>query len=258
MQLIFQDPFASLDPRMTVEAAVAEPLRLHRIVPRDQERARVADLLSRVGLRPELARRWPHEFSGGQRQRIAIARALASQPKLIIGDEPVSALDVSVQAQVINLLSDLIRDLGLTFVLISHDLGVVRHVADRVAVMYLGRIVEEGPAEQVLSAPKHPYTRALLAAVPGHGAKAPPIEGDVPSPIAPPPGCRFHTRCPFAEPACREAVPALAGAAHRVACHLDGRLPDPPARPERLAGGERLRRLQSFFRAPGPQPGAQP
>jgi oligopeptide/dipeptide ABC transporter ATP-binding protein len=255
MQLIFQDPFASLDPRMTVEQAVAEPLRLHRIVPRDQERARVADLLSRVGLRPELARRWPHEFSGGQRQRIAIARALASQPKLIVGDEPVSALDVSVQAQVVNLLSDLIRDLGLTFVLISHDLGVVRHVADRVAVMYLGRIVEEGPAEEVLSTPKHPYTRALLAAVPGHGAKAPPIEGDVPSPIAPPPGCRFHTRCPFAEAACRETPPALSAPPHRVACHLDGRLPPAPLRAERLAGGERLKRLQSFFRAPGPQPG---
>jgi len=255
MQLIFQDPFASLDPRMTVEQAVAEPLRLHRIVPRDQERARVADLLSRVGLRPELARRWPHEFSGGQRQRIAIARALASQPRLIVGDEPVSALDVSVQAQVVNLLSDLIRDLGLTFVLISHDLGVVRHVADRVAVMYLGRIVEEGPAEEVLTAPKHPYTRALLAAVPGHGAKAPPLEGDVPSPIAPPPGCRFHTRCPFAEARCREAVPELEGAAHRVACHLAGTLPAPDPRPERLAGGERLRRLQSFFRAPSPQPG---
>jgi oligopeptide/dipeptide ABC transporter ATP-binding protein len=257
MQLIFQDPFASLDPRMTVEAAVAEPLRLHRIVPRAQEAARVAELLSRVGLRPELARRWPHEFSGGQRQRIAIARALASQPKLIVGDEPVSALDVSVQAQVVNLLSDLIRDLGLTFVLISHDLGVVRHVADRVAVMYLGRIVEEGPAEAVLAAPKHPYTRALLAAVPGHGVKAPPIEGDVPSPIAPPPGCRFHTRCPFAEPACREASPGLSAAPHRVACHLDGRLPPPPVRAERLAGGERLQRLQSFFRAPSPKPGAQ-
>jgi oligopeptide/dipeptide ABC transporter ATP-binding protein len=255
MQLIFQDPFASLDPRMTVEQAVAEPLRLHRIVPRDREGARVADLLARVGLRPELARRWPHEFSGGQRQRIAIARALASQPKLIVGDEPVSALDVSVQAQVVNLLSDLIRDLGLTFVLISHDLGVVRHVADRVAVMYLGRIVEEGPAEAVLSAPKHPYTRALLAAVPGHGTKAPPIEGDVPSPIAPPPGCRFHTRCPFAEPACRETSPDLTAPPHRVACHLDGRLPPAAPRAERLAGGERLRRLQSFFRAPSPQPG---
>ena len=255
MQLIFQDPFASLDPRMTVEQAVAEPLRLHRIVPRDQERGRVADLLARVGLRPELARRWPHEFSGGQRQRIAIARALASGPKLIIGDEPVSALDVSVQAQVVNLLSDLIRDLGLTFVLISHDLGVVRHIADRVAVMYLGRIVEQGPAEDVLTAPKHPYTRALLAAVPGHGAKAPPIEGDVPSPISPPPGCRFHTRCPFAEDRCRVTVPELAAEPHAVACHLDGRLPPAAPRPDRLAGGERLRRLQSFFRAPGPQPG---
>ena len=258
MQLIFQDPFASLDPRMTVEQAVAEPLRLHRIVPRSEERARVADLLSRVGLRPELARRWPHEFSGGQRQRVAIARALASQPKLIVGDEPVSALDVSVQAQVVNLLSDLIRDLGLTFVLISHDLGVVRHVADRVAVMYLGRIVEQGPAEDVLSAPKHPYTRALLAAVPGHGVKAPPLEGDVPSPIAPPPGCRFHTRCPFAEAQCRVTQPELAGAPHAVACHLDGRLPPAAPRPERLAGGERLKRLQSFFRAPAPPTGAQP
>ncbi|HWT08531.1 MAG TPA: oligopeptide/dipeptide ABC transporter ATP-binding protein, partial [Roseomonas sp.] len=217
--------------------------------------AQVLDLLARVGLRPELARRWPHEFSGGQRQRIAIARALASRPKLIIGDEPVSALDVSVQAQVVNLLSDLIRDLGLTFVLISHDLGVVRHIADRVAVMYLGRIVEQGPAEAVLTAPKHPYTRALLAAVPGHGAKAPPIEGDVPSPISPPPGCRFHTRCPFAEDRCRVAVPELTADPHAVACHLDGRLPPAAPRPDRLAGGERLRRLQSFFRAPGPQPG---
>jgi len=163
-----------------------------------------------------------------------------------------------VQAQVVNLLSDLIRDLGLTFVLISHDLGVVRHVADRVAVMYLGRIVEEGPAEEVLSAPQHPYTRALLAAVPGHGVKAPPIEGDVPSPIAPPPGCRFHTRCPFAEDRCRVTQPELMGGAHRVACHLAGRLPPPPPRPQRMAGGERLRRLQSFFRAPAPQQGAQP
>ncbi|MBX6743758.1 MAG: ATP-binding cassette domain-containing protein [Acetobacteraceae bacterium] len=248
MQLIFQDPFASLDPRMTVEDAIAEPLRLHRILPRARERERVAALLSRVGLRPEHARRWPHEFSGGQRQRIAIARALASEPKLIIGDEPVSALDVSVQAQVVNLLQDLIRDLGLTFVLISHDLGVVRHIADRVAVMYLGRILEEGPAEAVFRAPRHPYTRALLAAVPGTGAKAPPLEGDVPSPIAPPPGCRFHTRCPFAEAVCRDQVPVLAGAAlHLAACHLQDRLP--PAAPPRKrdTGGDRLRRLQSFF-----------
>jgi oligopeptide/dipeptide ABC transporter ATP-binding protein len=247
MQLIFQDPFASLDPRMTVEEAVAEPLRLHRVVPRAAERARVAELLERVGLRPEAARRWPHEFSGGQRQRIAIARALASRPRLVIGDEPVSALDVSVQAQVVNLLQDLIRDLGLTFVLISHDLGVVRHVADRVAVMYLGRIVEEGPTEAVFRAPRHPYTRALLAAVPGQGRAAPPIEGDVPSPIDPPSGCRFRTRCPHAQPLCAEQVPPMEGAAHRAACHFQDSLPPPVPAAEAEAGGERLRRLQSFF-----------
>jgi oligopeptide/dipeptide ABC transporter ATP-binding protein len=259
MQIIFQDPFGSLDPRMTVEDTVAEPLRLHGIVPRSGERARVAALLARVGLRPEHARRWPHEFSGGQRQRIAIARALASGPRLIIGDEPVSALDVSVQAQVINLLQDLIRDLGLTFVLISHDLAVVRHVADRVAVMYLGRIVEEGPSKAVFTTPRHPYTRALLAAVPGQGrGGAAPLEGDVPSPIAPPAGCRFHTRCPFAETICREQDPALWGAPdHVAACHLQDRLPPaaPPA--EMDSGGERLRRLQSFFRA-GPPEAAAP
>jgi oligopeptide/dipeptide ABC transporter ATP-binding protein len=264
MQLIFQDPFASLDPRMTVEDAIAEPLKLHYGVPRGAERARVAELLERVGLRPDTARRWPHEFSGGQRQRIAIARALASGPKLVIGDEPVSALDVSVQAQVVNLLQALIRELGLTFVLISHDLGVVRHIADRVAVMYLGRIVETGPADAVFAAPRHPYTRALLAAVPGSGAKAPPIEGDVPSPIAPPSGCRFHTRCPFAEAICQAEEPMLAEARHAVqgrgsagrhatACHLQDRLP--PAAPlrEADAGGERLRRLQGFFGAPAPR-----
>ncbi|MFZ4408405.1 MAG: ABC transporter ATP-binding protein [Paracraurococcus sp.] len=267
MQLIFQDPFASLDPRMTVEDAIAEPLKLHYVVPRGAERARVASLLERVGLRPEAARRWPHEFSGGQRQRIAIARALASGPKLIIGDEPVSALDVSVQAQVVNLLQDLIRDLGLTFVLISHDLGVVRHIADRVAVMYLGTIVEVGPAEQVFGAPRHPYTRALLAAVPGHGARSAPIEGDPPSPIAPPAGCRFHTRCPFAEAVCRTEVPGLGVGTlggvetafgstpdHLAACHLQHRLPPAAALHERNTGGERLRRLQAFFGAPAPQP----
>ena len=251
MQLIFQDPFASLDPHMTVEDAVAEPLRLHRIVPRSQERDRVAELLDRVGLRPELARRWPHEFSGGQRQRIAIARALASQPRLIIGDEPVSALDVSVQAQVINLLQDLIREFGLTFVLISHDLGVVRHIADRVAVMYLGLIVEEGPTAEVFRAPRHPYTRALLAAVPGQrgrgGEKAAPLEGDVPSPINPPSGCRFRTRCPYAEAVCAEEVPLLLGDVHVAACHLQDRLPAAIPPRERDSGGDRLRRLQAYF-----------
>jgi oligopeptide/dipeptide ABC transporter ATP-binding protein len=247
MQLIFQDPFASLDPRMTVEQAVAEPLRLHGIVPRAAEATRVAELLSRVGLRPELARRWPHEFSGGQRQRIAIARALASQPRLIVGDEPVSALDVSVQAQVINLLQDLIREFRLTFVLISHDLGVVRHIADRVAVMYLGRIVEVGPTAQVFRALRHPYTRALLAAVPGQGARAVPLEGDVPSPIDPPSGCRFRTRCPYAEAICAAEVPALLGDLHVAACHFQDRLPPAIPATERDTGGERLKRLQAFF-----------
>jgi oligopeptide transport system ATP-binding protein len=254
MQIIFQDPFGSLDPRMTVAQAIAEPLRLHRLVPRAEEPARVAELLRRVGLRPESAGRWPHEFSGGQRQRIAIARALASNPRLIIGDEPVSALDVSVQAQVINLLRDLIRDLRLTFVLVSHDLGVVRHVADRVAVMYLGRIVEEGPAEQVLGAPHHPYTRALVAAMPGAQTKTPPLEGDVPSPIAPPSGCRFHTRCAFAAERCHAETPRLEGVGHAVACHFAESLPPPAERIAALAGGERLARLQSFFRGTAPSP----
>jgi oligopeptide/dipeptide ABC transporter ATP-binding protein len=244
MQLIFQDPFGSLDPRMTVEAAIAEPLHLHGLH-RGRERARVAELLARVGLRPELARRWPHEFSGGQRQRIAIARALASEPRLVIGDEPVSALDVSVQAQVINLLGDLIRDLGLTFILISHDLGVVRQVADRVAVMYLGRIVEEGPAEALFTHPRHPYTRALLAAVPGQGGAAP-LEGDIPSPANPPSGCRFHTRCPHAQAICREAVPQLEGVPQAAACHLQQLLP--PAAALRVRRSDaRLERLQAFF-----------
>jgi oligopeptide/dipeptide ABC transporter ATP-binding protein len=254
MQIIFQDPFGSLDPRMTVAQAIAEPLRLHRLVPRGQEAARVAELLRRVGLRPENAGRWPHEFSGGQRQRIAIARALASNPRLIIGDEPVSALDVSVQAQVINLLRDLIRDLRLTFVLVSHDLGVVRHVADRVAVMYLGRIVEEGPAEEVLGAPRHPYTRALVTAMPGAQTKTPPLDGDVPSPIAPPSGCRFHTRCAYDAERCRAETPRLEGVGHAVACHFAESLPPPAERIAALGGGERLARLQAFFRGNAPQP----
>jgi len=247
MQMIFQDPYASLDPRQTVQDAVAEPLRLHRIVRRGEEAGRVASLLTRVGLSPEHARRWPHEFSGGQRQRVAIARALASGPRLILGDEPVSALDVSVQAQVIELLRGLISEMGLAFILISHDLGVVRQIADRVAVMYLGRIVEEGPAEALLAAPRHPYTRALRAAVPGGGRRAAPVAGDVPSPINPPAGCRFHTRCPHVEEVCRSVVPPLSGG---VACHLADRLPPFVAAVERRPDA-RLIRLQSRFRPQG-------
>ena len=246
-QIIFQDPVGSLDPRMSVAAAIEEPLILHTGLTRAGRAARVADLLTRVGLRPEMANRWPHEFSGGQRQRIAIARALASGPRLIIGDEAVSALDVSVQAQVLNLLQDLIAEFNLGFIMISHDLGVVRHIADRVAVMYLGRIVEEGPAAQVFAAPRHPYTRALLAAVPGQGNKATALQGDVPSPIAPPPGCRFHTRCPYAAPACSAAMPELAGEGHRAACFLADSLPAATPFHENTTGGERLTRLAARF-----------
>ncbi|WP_299969672.1 dipeptide ABC transporter ATP-binding protein [uncultured Roseobacter sp.] len=228
MQFIFQDPFSSLNPRMTVARLVAEPLEIHAPELSVQERRdRVAQLLRQVGLRAEHADRYPHEFSGGQRQRIGIARALASGPKLIIGDEPVSALDVSVQAQVINLLGDLSRDLGLTLVIIAHDLGVIRHMSDRVAVMYLGRIVEIGATEQVFTDPKHPYTQALLAAIPSmdgpvtdHSAT---VHGEMPSPSDPPPGCRFHTRCPHAQDLCKTKTPQLAAAqdgSHQVACHF--------------------------------------
>ena len=258
-QIIFQDPFGSLDPRMSVADAIAEPLILHTALDRAGRAERVAGLLLRVGLRPEMAGRWPHELSGGQRQRIAIARALASEPRLIIGDEPVSALDVSVQAQVLNLLQDLIRELRFGFVMISHDLGVVRHIADRVAVMYLGRIVEEGPVATVFAAARHPYTRALLAAVPGQGApagaptearagaRAALLQGDVPSPIAPPPGCRFHTRCVYAQAQCSATMPELRGVTHRDACLLSDTLPQATPFHENTTGGERLTRLAARF-----------
>jgi oligopeptide/dipeptide ABC transporter ATP-binding protein len=228
-QLVFQDPFAALNPRMTVGDIVAEPLQLHDIVPAAQRRQRTEALFARVGLDPSHLQRYPHEFSGGQRQRIVIARALASEPRLIVCDEPVSALDVSIRAQILNLLRDLQRELGLALIFISHDLAVVKHIADRVAVMYLGRIVESGPSADVFADPKHPYTRALLSAIPvatptARGRRAL-LEGDVPSPIDPPPGCHLHTRCPHAADVCKTARPALLGGAHSVACHRATELP---------------------------------
>jgi oligopeptide/dipeptide ABC transporter ATP-binding protein len=254
MQLIFQDPFASLNPRMTVGQILAEPIHLHRLRSRAAVPARVAELLGLVGLRPEHAQRYPHEFSGGQRQRIGIARALACEPRLIVGDEPVSALDVSIQAQVINLLGDLLGRFGLGFLLIAHDLAVVRHIADRVAVMYLGRIVETGPKRAVFGSPRHPYTRALLAAVPRPDPTASKsaalLSGDPPSPRNPPSGCRFHTRCAFADARCRSEDPVLAETkgGHRVACHHWQSLPGlAGARAEDAAARARLDRLAAFF-----------
>lgn len=229
VQMVFQDPFASLNPRMTVDATLDEALRVHRLAGDAAGRAiRIRELLEMVGLRGDQAGRFPHEFSGGQRQRIGIARALAVEPELIVCDEPVSALDVSVQAQVINLLNDLKDKLGLTYLFIAHDLSVVEHVSDRVAVMYLGRIVETAPAELLYRAPAHPYTRALLAAIPQpdpdrrHGGGRIIVEGDVPSPLHPPPGCPFEPRCTFAgkDEGCRRVRPPLQLIApgHRSAC----------------------------------------
>ena len=226
MQFIFQDPFSSLNPRMTVGALIREPLRIHKIGTADEQRAKVAELLRKVGLRPEHADRYPHEFSGGQRQRIGIARALATGPRVVIGDEPVSALDVSIQAQVVNILEDLKDEFGLTLIIIAHDLAVIRHIADRVAVMYLGEIVELGDAAEIFAAPAHPYTEALLSAIPipATGARKVQIkiDGDPPNPMSPPPGCRFHTRCPYAEDRCRTDRPVLRerGQGRQVSCHL--------------------------------------
>ena len=233
MQFIFQDPFASLDSRMTVGRVVAEPLLINNVLHGQALRDRVAELLTVVGLRPEHASRYPHAFSGGQRQRIGIARALALDPQLIICDEPVSALDVSVQAQVINLLEDLQERLGLTYLFISHDLSVVEHISDRVAVMYVGRVVEVGNTRELFTRPLHPYTEALLAAVPQpdprQRTEVPPLSGEVPSPANPPSGCYFHTRCSYAQDVCSTDTPPLRevasaggldGRPRQVACHF--------------------------------------
>ncbi len=230
MQIIFQDPFASLNPRMTVGAIIGEGLVIHQLAKNAQEiEQRVVQLLETVGLSPDHMRRYPHEFSGGQRQRIGIARALAVNPKLIVCDEAVSALDVSIQAQVINLLEDLQGQFNLTYIFIAHDLSVVEHISDRVAVMYLGRVVELAPANALYTNPLHPYTEALLSAVPIPDPKVKRkrvrLQGDVPSPIRPPPGCHFHTRCPIAQkPLCNTQSPELKQSTngHWVACHLRG------------------------------------
>jgi oligopeptide transport system ATP-binding protein len=227
MQMIFQDPFASLNPRKRVGQIVGDPMKLHGLAEGAELRKRVQELLVRVGLSSEHYNRFPHEFSGGQRQRIGVARALALHPKLIIADEPVSALDVSIQAQIINLLEDLQEEFGLTYIFVAHDLGVVRHVSDRIAVMYLGKVVELAPADQLYVNPVHPYTTALLSAIPipdprENAAREPLVlEGDVPSPINPPPACRFHTRCPWATEICSVTEPPLAdyGRGRIAACH---------------------------------------
>ncbi|WP_293853894.1 ABC transporter ATP-binding protein [uncultured Alsobacter sp.] len=226
VQMVFQDPYGSLNPRLRVGEALAEALRVHRIVPDGDVGARVDALLDLVHLPRDAAGRYPHEFSGGQRQRIGIARALAVEPSVIIADEPVSALDVSVQAQIVNLFLELQERLGLALVFITHDLRLVRHVSHRLAVMYLGRIVETGPTERVFAAPRHPYTQALVAAVPavepGRRSRQAAVRGELPSPLSPPPGCPFHPRCPLAQDVCRRDLPALRERSGDwpVACHF--------------------------------------
>ena len=228
MQMIFQDPYSSLNPRMTVESIVGEPLHNFGVSYGDERRAQVQTLMERVGMDPRYIRRYPHEFSGGQRQRIGIARALALNPDLIVADEPISALDVSIQAQILNLMQSLQRELNLTYIFIAHDLSAVRHISDRIAVMYLGHLVELASADALIDTPKHPYTQALISAVPVPDPKVQQarerivLQGDVPSPINPPSGCPFHTRCPLKEARCETEQPILRqiGHGHQVACHL--------------------------------------
>ena len=253
MQIIFQDPYSSLNPRMTVGQILTEPLALHGLHS-GRHAERVTELLRTVGLAPEHAARYPHEFSGGQRQRVGIARALAVEPQLIVCDEAVSALDVSVQAQVVNLLQDLQRDLGLAYVFIAHDLAVVKHIASHIAVMYLGRVVEMADKHSLFAAPRHPYTQALLSAIPvaepGISAQRMVLTGDVPSPANPPAGCPFHTRCQYARAQCSFAVPELvAEQDHSVACHLWREIAAPPALRASTVN-VRLQRLQSAFMKP--------
>ncbi len=230
VQMIFQDPFSSLNPRMRVGEIIGEPLAIHRIVPKEERRKRVLELMGMVGLSAEQINRYPHEFSGGQRQRIGIARALAVSPKLIVADEPVSALDLSIQAQIINLLDELKKTLGLSYLFIAHDLSVIRHLSDRVAVMYLGRIVETGRRDDIFNRFRHPYTEALLSAVPrvatGPQKKRIILSGEPPSPLDPPQGCPFHPRCPYAEPVCTAVRPPLEEKAseHLAACHFSKKL----------------------------------
>jgi oligopeptide transport system ATP-binding protein len=261
MQLIFQDPYSSLNPRMTVGQILQEPLRVHGLHT-GREIGRVAELLQTVGLPPEAAQRYPHEFSGGQRQRVGIARALAVEPRLIVCDEAVSALDVSVQAQVVNLLQDLQQSLGLSYLFIAHDLAVIKHIASRVAVMYLGRVVEIGDKHRIFASPRHPYTEALMQAIPlpepGLKRQRALLSGDVPSPLNPPTGCHLHTRCRHAQPICGGVAPVLSGdVQHAVACHfpLQTSVQGAPVTPVLTPARLRLQSLQSAFSVPMALPG---